>query len=63
MYNDDDNNNNNNNNNNNTYVVPISILLFSSAFKKKYSDCIKYKCIRCMNLLKRVKTIMSTLKL
>ena len=26
--------NNNNNNNNNTYIVPISILLFSSALKK-----------------------------
>ena len=26
-------NNNNNNNNNNTYIVPISILLFSSALK------------------------------
>ena len=61
--------NNNNNNNNNTYIAPISILLFSSALKNKniskknYHDCIKYTCIKCMNLPKRVKTILSTLKL
>ena len=30
--------NNNNNNNNNTYIAPISILLFSSALKKKNTE-------------------------
>ena len=54
-------------NNDKTYIAPISILLFSSALKNKniskknYEDCIKYT--KCMNLPKRVKTIMSTLKL
>ena len=65
-------------NNNNTYIAPISVLLFSSALKNKnisiiiiiiiimkknYQDCIKYTCIKCMNLPTKVKTIMSTLKL
>ena len=56
----------NNNNNDKTYIVPISILLFSSALKnknistKKWHNDIKYT--KCMNLPKRVQT-MSTLKL
>ena len=49
----------------NTYIAPISLLLFSSGLKNKdnYLDCIKYTCIKCMNLPNRVKTILSTLKL
>ena len=30
--------------------------------KKNYQDCIKYTCIKCMNLPTKVKTIMSTLR-
>ena len=45
-----------------TYIAPIAILLFSSTLKQiKYYDCIKY--IKCMNLPKIAKTIMSTPKL
>ena len=41
-----------------------SVLKYKNIKKKKYQDCIKYTCIfKCMNLPKRVKTIISTLKL
>ena len=63
--NNNNDNNNDDNNDNKTYIASISILLFSSALKNKNiskkKDCIKYT--KCINLPKRVKTIMSTLKL
>ena len=51
------------NNNNNTYIAPISILLFSSALKKKILRLHKVCMQKVHEPTKRSKTIMSTLKL
>ena len=67
IFNNNNNNNNNNDNNNNNkylYSTDINIAIFHQRLKikifqkKNYHDCIKYICIKCMNLPKSVKTIL-----